>query len=115
MALALDKALDRTPEGFQALTWILYVASCGLAAFTLGEISGTLLFLGCIVVIVLASSREKDAAATIYASPLALIAVTFLTLGIGIIVTWPIYLCFLVWTGFKLIRGLMKLNDGQPY
>lgn len=130
MPLALDKALDRTPEGFQALTWILYVASCGLAAFTLGEISGTLLFLGCIVVIVLASSREKDAAGTLYAShlanirktmtvnliaALALIAVTFLTLGIGIIVTWPIYLCFLVWTGFKLIRGLMKLNDGQPY
>ena len=110
MPLALDKALDRTPEGFQALTWILYVASCGLAAFTLGEISGTLLFLGCIVVIVLASSREKDAAATIYASHLANIRKTM-----TVIVTWPIYLCFLVWTGFKLIRGLMKLNDGQPY
>jgi uncharacterized membrane protein len=130
MAIDFGKTLERTPEGFEALSWVLYIGSCGLAAFTLGEISGTLLFLGCIAVIVLSSSREKDAAGSIYASHLAnvrkvmtvnliaavvLIAVTWLTLGIGIILTWPIYLCFLIWTGFKLIRGLMKLNDGVEY
>jgi uncharacterized membrane protein len=130
MAIDFSKTFERTPEGIDALTWVLYIGSCAIAAFTLGEISGTLLFLGCIAVIVLASSREKDAAGTIYESHLAnirkvmtvnliaalvLIAITWLTLGIGIILTWPIYLCFLVWTGFKLIRGLMKLNDGQGY
>jgi uncharacterized membrane protein len=130
MAIDFGKTFERTPEGIDALTWVLYIGSCGIAALTLGEISGTLLFLGCIAVIVLASSREKDAAGTIHESHLAnirkvmtvnliaalvLIAVTWLTLGIGIILTWPIYLCFLIWTGFKLIRGLMKLNDGVGY
>lgn len=130
MAIDFGKTFERTPEGLEALTWVLYIVSCGLAAFTLGEISGTVLFLGCIAVIVLASSREKDAAGTLYESHFAnirkvmtvnlvaavvLIAFTWLTLGIGIILTWPLYLCFLVWTGFKLIRGLMKLNDGVGY
>ncbi len=130
MAIDIGKTFERTPEGFEALSWVLYIGSCGLAALTLGEISGTLLFLGCIVAIVLASSRETEAAGTIYGShltnirktmtvnliaSLVLIAFTWITFGIGIILTWPIYLCFLVWTGFKLIKGLMRLNDGQAY
>ena len=70
MAIDIGKTFERTPEGFEALSWVLYIGSCGLAAFTLGEISGTLLFLGCIVAIVLASSREKEAAGTIFGSHL---------------------------------------------
>jgi uncharacterized membrane protein len=130
MAIDFGKALERTPDGFNALCWALYIGSCGLAAFTLGEISGTLLFLGCIAVVVLSSSREKDAENTLYQShlrnirktmtvnliaSLVLIGFTWITFGIGIILTWPIYLCFLVWTGFKLIKGLMRLNDGLAY
>jgi uncharacterized membrane protein len=130
MAIDFGKTFERSPQGLEALTWVLYIVSCGIAAFTLGDISGTVLFLGCIAVIVLSSSREKDASGTLYESHLAnirkvmtvnlvaaiiLIAITWLTLGIGIILTWPIYLCFLIWTGFKLIRGLMKLNDGVAY
>jgi uncharacterized membrane protein len=130
MAVDIGKALERTPEGYLALTWVLYVGSAALAAATLGEFSGTLLFLGAIVVIVLSSSRKADAAATIYGShlenisgvmwvnlvaSLLLIAFTFITFGIGIIITWPLYLVLLVWTGFKLIKGMMKLNDAQAY
>ena len=130
MAIDPTKALERSPEGIEALTWVLYVASGALAALTLGDISGTILFLGCIVVIVLASSRQKEAEATLHGSHLAnikrvmivnliasliLIAVTWITLGIGIILTYPAFLVLLVWTGFKIIRGLMKLNDGLAY
>jgi uncharacterized membrane protein len=130
MAIDVGKTFERTPEGFQAMSWVLYVGSAALAALTLGEISGTLLFLGCIAVVVLASSREKEAAGTLYGSHLTnirktmmvnlivaliLIAFTWITFGIGIIITWPIYLCFLVWTGFKLIKGMMRLNDGVAY
>ena len=130
MAVDLTKAFDRTPEGIASLTWVLYIVSCGLAALTLGDFSGTLLFLGCIGVVVLASSREKEAGNSIHASHLGnikrvmtvnliasviLIAVTWLTLGIGIVITYPAFLVLLVWTGFKLIRGLMKLNDGVGY
>jgi uncharacterized membrane protein len=130
MAVDPTKALERTPQGFEALSWVLYIGSAGIAALTLGDISGTILFLGCIAVIVLSSSRAKEAEATIFGSHLAnikrvmtinliasliLIAVTWLTLGIGIILTWPAFVILLVWTGFKLIRGMMKLNDGLPY
>ena len=130
MAIDPTKALERSPEGIEALTWVLYIASGALAALTLGDISGTILFLGCIVVIVLASSRQKEAEATLHGSHLAnikrvmivnliasliLIAVTWITLGIGIILTYPAFLVLLVWTGFKIIRGLMKLNDGLAY
>jgi uncharacterized membrane protein len=131
MAIDIGKTLERTPEGFQALSWVLYIASAALSAATvLGDFSGTLLFIGAIVVIVLASSRKSDAAGTIYGSHLAnitstmwvnlvaavvLMAITYLTLGIGIIITWPAYIIVLIWVGFKLIRGMMKLNDGQSY
>jgi uncharacterized membrane protein len=126
----IGKAFDRTPEGYLALSWVLYVASGALAAATLGEFSGTLLFLGAIVVIVMASSRKSGAASTIYGShlenisrvmwinlvaSLLLIAFTFITFGIGVIITWPLYLVLLVWTGFKLIRGMMKLSEAQDY
>jgi uncharacterized membrane protein len=126
----IAKAFDRTPEGYLALSWVLYVASGALAAATLGEFSGTLLFLGAIVVIVMASSRKSGAASTIYGShlenisrvmwinlvaSLLLIAFTFITFGIGVIITWPLYLVLLVWTGFKLIRGMMKLGEAQDY
>jgi uncharacterized membrane protein len=130
MAIDVGKALDRTPEGYLSLSWVLYLASAGLAAATLGEFSGTVLFLGAIVVIVMASSRKTDAATTIYAShldniskvmwvnliaSLGLIAFTFITFGLGVVITYPLYLVLLIWTGFKLINGMMKLNDAKPY
>ncbi len=128
MAVDLSKTFDRSQEGYQALTWVLYVASAAIAVATLGEISGTLLFVGCIVVILLARSRKDDAAATIHGSHLAniasvmtialvvavvLLAITILTLGIGIIITWPAYVLFLIWLGYRLVKGVMRLNDGQ--
>jgi uncharacterized membrane protein len=130
MSFDLGKTFERSPEGYLALTWVLYVASAALAAATVGEFSGTLLFLGAIAVIVLSSSRKTDAVSTIYSSHLAnisrvmwvnlvaslcLIAFTTITFGIGVIITWPLYLVLLVWTGFKLINGMMKLNDAKAY
>jgi uncharacterized membrane protein len=128
MTIDISKIFERCPEGFQSLCWILYLAASGIGLATLGEISGTLLLIGCIIVIVLAQSRKGDAQGTIYAShltriarvmtislivALALLTVTILTLGIGILITWPLYLIFLVWLAFALVRGMMKLNDGQ--
>jgi len=130
------RMLDREPEGYESLCWVLYVVSFLMAVFSLGPVSGAPLLQDCllvfvvIVAIVLASKREKDAAGTIFEShlgnirmtmtvnliaTLALTAFAWVTLGVGIVLTWKIYLCVLVWTGFKLIRGLMKLNDGVGY
>lgn len=126
----ISKTFDRSPEGYQALTWVLYICSAGIALATLGEISGTLLLVGCIAIIVLARSRKADAAQTIHGSHLAnigsvmtialvvaavLLAFTILTLGIGILITWPLYVLFLLWLGYRLVKGMMRLNDGQPY
>ena len=128
MAIDFGKTLERTPEGYLALSWALYIVSAALAAATLGEFSGTLLFLGAIVVIVMSSSRKTDAAATIYGShleniskvmwvnlvaSLCLIAFTWITFGIGVVITYPLYLILLIWTGFKLVKGMVKLNDTQ--
>jgi uncharacterized membrane protein len=128
MATDFGKTFERTPEGFQALAWALYVVSGLIAVATLGEISGMLLLIGCLVVIFLARSRRADAAQTIYAShfgriatvmtvslvvAIVLLAVTVATLGIGIIVTWPLYILYLLWLAYMLIRGMMKLNDGE--
>jgi uncharacterized membrane protein len=130
MSIDFGKTLERSPEGYLALSWALYIGSAALSAATLGEFSGTLLFLGAILVIVLSSSRKVDAASTIYGSHLSnisrvmwvnlvaslcLIAITVITFGLGVIITYPLYLILLIWTGFKLIRGMMKLNDAQAY
>jgi uncharacterized membrane protein len=130
MGVDIGKTMERSPQGYLALSWVLYIASAVLAAATLGEFSGTLLFLGAIVVIVLSSSRKTDAAATIYGShlenisrvmwvnlvaSLCLIAFTWITFGIGVIITWPLFCILLIWTGFKLIKGMMKLSEAQAY
>ncbi len=130
MGIDLSKVFERSPEGYHALSWVLYVASGAIAIATLGEFSGTLLLVGCLVVIFLARSRKQDAAGSIHGSHLGniassmtialvvaivLLAVTIATLGIGVIITWPVYVLFLLWLGYKLIRGMLKLNDGQPY
>jgi uncharacterized membrane protein len=130
MAIDFGKTLERSPEGYLALSWALYAGSAALAAATLGEFSGTILFLGAIVVIVLSSSRKTDAASTIYGShlenisrvmrvnlvaSLCLMAFTWITFGFGVFLTWPLYLILLIWTGFKLINGMMKLSDAKSY
>jgi uncharacterized membrane protein len=130
MAVDPSKAFERTPEGYLALCWVLYIGSAALAAATVTDFSGTLLFFSATVVIVLASSRRTDAASTIYGShfdnisrimwvnlvvALCLIAFTWITFGIGVIITWPLYLLLLIWTGFKLIKGMMKLSEAQPH
>ncbi len=130
MGVDIGKTMERSPQGYLALSWVLYIASAVLAAATLGEFSGTLLFLGAIVVIVLSSSRKTDAVATIYGShlenisrvmwvnlvaSLCLIAFTWITFGIGVIITWPLFCILLIWTGFKLIKGMMKLSEAQAY
>ena len=130
MAVDFSKTFERTPEGFQALTWALYVASGTIALATLGEISGTLLLIGCVAVILLARTRKAEAASTIYGSHLSniatvmtaalvvavvLLSITVITLGFGIILTWPLYVLFLLWLGYRLVKGLMRLNDGQAY
>lgn len=126
----LGKFLERSPEGYHALSWVLYGAAIVIAASSLADVSGTLLLIGCIAVIVLASTRRKEAEGTLYASHLAnvlkvmtvdlivglvLMAITFLTLGIGIIITWPAALIMLAWSAWRLIGGMMKLNDGVAY
>ncbi len=128
MALDFGKTFDRSPEGYETLTWVLYIASGLIALATLGEISGTLLLIGCVVVIFLARSRKDEAAATIHGSHLSriafvmtvslvvavlLILITWVTLGIGILLTWPLYLLYLIWVAYMLVTGLMKLNDGK--
>jgi uncharacterized membrane protein len=131
MAIDPTKMLERTPEGVQSLTWVLYIASAALSAATvMADVSGTLLFVGAIVVIVLASSRKPEATNTVYQSHLAnishamwvnliaavvLMLITYATFFLGIILTWPAYIVVLIYVGFRLIGGMMKLNDGQNY
>ena len=79
----ISKTFERNPEGYQALTWVLYICSGAIALATLGEISGTLLLVGCIVVILLARTRKDDAAPTIYGSHLANIS-SVMTIAPGI-------------------------------
>lgn len=127
MAINLNQIFDRTPQGYHTLCWSLYLASAAIGLATLGEFSGTLLTIGCVVVIILAHSRKTESSATIYGShfariarimtislivALALMFVTIVTLGIGIIITWPLYLIFLIWLAVMLVRGMLKLNDG---
>ena len=44
-----------------------------------------------------------------------LLAFTIVTFGIGILITWPLYVLFLLWLGYRLVKGMMRLNDDQAY
>ena len=120
MPMDFTKALERTPQGYLALSWVLYVGSAALAAATLGEFSGTLLFLGAIGVIVVASSRKADAAPTIYGSHLENIS-RVMWVPCGVAVSDFIYMDHIrLWRFYHLatlpdLVGLDRLQTDQRH
>jgi hypothetical protein len=126
----VSRAFEKSPEGYQALTWVLYIAAGAVACAQWIDISGTTLFIGTIAIIAISGMRKAEAASTIYGSHLnniftvmlgvllvgALLWLIFIgTFGIGIIVTWPLSWVLIAWSLWRLIRGFIKLSDGVAY
>jgi uncharacterized membrane protein len=130
MFMELNRALEKSPEGYQALSWVLYVAAGAVAASHWIDWTGTSVLIGAVIIVIMAGLRKQEAANTIHGSHLQNIfsvmlaylllgallwLVTVLTLGIGALITWPLSLVLTAWTAYRLIRGLMRLNDGVAY
>ena len=127
MQVEIGRALERSEPGYHALSWLLYIGLLIIAASPFIDISGTTIVVGSVVILVLAMSRRGDAAATIYGSHLSniftvtlvimvvgflLLAFTVLTLGLGLIITWPLSIVLVLWAAWRVVRGMLKLNDG---
>jgi uncharacterized membrane protein len=130
MPVEIGRALERSEPGYHALSWLLYVGLLVIAASPFIDISGTTVVIGSVVILVLAMSRRGDAAGTIYGSHLSniftvtlvnmvvgfmLLAFTILTLGLGIIISWPLSILLILWSAWRVVRGMLKLNDGLAY
>jgi uncharacterized membrane protein len=130
MQVELGRALERSEPGYHALSWLLYIGLLVIAASPFIDISGTTVVVGSIIILVLAMSRRSDAAGTIYGNHLSniftvtlvnmvvgflLLSFTILTLGLGIIISWPLSIILVVWSAWRVVRGMLKLNDGQAY
>jgi uncharacterized membrane protein len=130
MLIDINRVFEKSPEGFQSLSWILYFAAGAVAASHWIDWTGTSVLVGAVVILVLSGLRKNEAASTIFGSHLQNIfsvmlayllvgtmlwLFTVLTLGIGVIITWPLSIILLLWAAYRLIKGLMRLNDGVAY
>jgi uncharacterized membrane protein len=130
MSVDISRALEKSPEGYNALSWVLYIAAGVVLASHWVDITGVSLLIGGVIILVLASLRKGDAAGTNFQSHLSNIStvmfsylivagilwvLTVGTLGLGIVITWPLAFLMLMWCVYRLIKGLMRLNDGASY
>ncbi len=130
MAVDFGRALEKSPEGYEALTWVLYIAAGLLSATPFVDLSFSTLFFGSIAVLVISGLRKSEAASTIYGGHLqniftvmlagmvigGLLSVFFwLTLGFGVIITWPLSMLLLAWSAYRLIKGFLRLKDGVAF
>jgi uncharacterized membrane protein len=130
MAVDFGRVLDKSPDGYHTLSLVLYAAAGVVLASHWIDITGVSLFVGGIIVYILANIRKDDASGTTFASHLANISKVMLTymivaailwvltvgtLGFGAVITWPIAFLMLLWCAYRLIKGFMRLNDGTSY
>lgn len=126
----MANAFDKTDEGYKTLAWILYWTS--LALWLVGLIPFMIFF--CLFVfvgiLILSYIRKSDAADTPYGSHFAnvffvgivgtvasffLLVLTIGTLGIGLIITIPAWIGLTIWSLYRYISGMLKLQESSPY
>jgi uncharacterized membrane protein len=124
------KALDKSEEGYEALSWVLYFGTIATGIVGLMPPLAFLCFVLYIAIMVLAYIRKTDAAGTLYASHLQntftvgivsfvvsviLILFTIGTLGFGAILAIPLWLVLLVWSLYRIITGMLALKEKKPF
>jgi uncharacterized membrane protein len=124
------KALDKTEEGYEALSWVLYFGTIATGIIGLMPPLAFLCFVLYIAIMVLAYIRKADAAGTLYATHLQntftvgivsfvvsvlLILFTIGTLGFGAILAIPIWLVLVVWSLYRIITGMLALREKKPF
>jgi uncharacterized membrane protein len=130
MSVDFGRILEKSPEGYESLSWALYVGAGVVTASPWLDISGSTLLFGSIVILIIAGLRKSEAASTIFGSHInnvfsvmlasmiiggLLWLFTVLTLGIGIIISWPLSMLLVAWSAYRLIKGALRLKDGVAY
>jgi uncharacterized membrane protein len=130
MAVDFGRILEKSPQGFESLSWALYIAAGVVTASPWLDISNSTLLLGSIAILVVAALRKGEAASTIFASHMGnvfsvmlasmiigglLSAFFWLTLGIGFFITVPLSWLLILWSAYRLIKGALRLKDGVAY
>jgi uncharacterized membrane protein len=130
MSVDFGRMFEKSNEGYEALTWALYAAAGVVTASPWIDISGTALFAGSIVILVIAGLRKSEAGATLFGSHMQNIfsvmlasmliggllwLFTVMTLGIGIIISWPLSMLLIAWSAYRLIKGVLRLKDGVAF
>ncbi len=126
----ITRSMEKSPEGFQALSWVLYIASAVVLASHWIDITGVSMLVGSVIILIITGLRKQEASGTIYNSHLQniftvvlaylivsgiLFTITVGTFGFGIIITWPLALLMLAWCAYRLLKGFIRLNDGIAF
>ena len=126
----ISKALDKTEEGYESLSWALYFGTIATGVVGLIPVLSFLCFVLYIAIMILAYIRKTDAGGTLYASHLQntftvgivsfvvsilLIVFTIGTLGFGAILAIPLWLVLVIWSLCRIISGLLALRDKKPF
>ena len=125
---SFSNSLSDNDVGFKNLAWILYWGTVGtglLGLFPIFAWLSTFLGLG---IIIIAALKMAPARGTIYSSHFKnlvvisivglvgyflLLLITLGTLGFGIILTLPLGIALVIWYVYRVVKGMMKLNEGS--
>lgn len=124
------KMLEKSEAGFKQLSMVLYVSVIALTLLSLIPFLSIVTIFMSVIVLILAFIRIEDSKNTLYHSHIRNFIVvnvvgivilffgflfTIITLGIGGIFLYPVSIVYLIWALYKIIKGIVRLNDNNPY
>ena len=125
---AFSNALGNSETSFRNLAWILYWGTAAATLIGLFPVFAWVTFFVGIAIVIIAALKMAPAAGTIYNSHFRnilvvtiisvvgyylLLLVTLGTFGLGLIITIPLGLALIVWYIYRVVKGMLRLNEGN--
>lgn len=124
---AFSNSLSDSAPSFKNLAWVLYWGTVAVNLIGLFPIFAWVSLVVGIGIVVVAAMKMSSSVGTIYNSHFRnivivavvslvgyflLLLITIGTLGLGIIITGPLFIALMIWYIYRVVKGMMRLNEG---
>jgi uncharacterized membrane protein len=126
---AFSNSMSDSATSYKNLAWILYWGTVLMNIIGFFPLFAWISLIIGIALVIVAALKMGPASDTIYGSHFKnivvvtvvsllgyfiLLLVTLGTLGIGIIITGPLFIALVIWYIYRVVKGMMRLNENKP-
>lgn len=123
---AFSNSLNDSDVSFKNLAWILYWGTVAMNIIGLFPVFLWVSLIMMVGIVVISAMKMAPSSGTIYNSHFRnivvvsvvsvvgyflLFLVTLGTLGLGLIITVPLFIALLIWYVYRIVKGMMRLNE----